>query len=94
LFGFRMKSSWLAFLAINLVTQGILNIWLSSGGSLLPGYLIFSLLIGEVLVFMAELITFPLIVKEHTAFRITACVFCANVISLIAGGYIITVLPV
>lgn len=94
LFGFRQKSSWLTFLAINLATQGVLNIWLSSGSSLMPSYLIFSLLIGEVLVFIAELIAFPVFLKEHTTFRIVACVFLANVISLIAGSYFITNLPV
>jgi hypothetical protein len=60
----------------------------------MPGYLIISLLFGEILVFLAELIAFPILVKEHKTFRIVACIFLANVVSLIAGGYIITVLPV
>lgn len=94
LFGFRLKSSWLAFLVINLVTQGVLNICLSSGNSLIPSYLIFGLLIGEVLVFIAELIAFPLLLREHKNLRIAIFVIVANFISLIAGGYIITVLPV
>lgn len=93
-FGFRQKRSWLVFLSINLITQGALNISLSSGGPLMPGYLILSLLFGEILVFLAEMITFPLFLREHKTFRIVACIFFANVISLIAGGYIITVLPV
>ncbi len=94
LFRFRQKRSWLVFLAINLVTQGTLNIWLNSGGSLIPSYLIFSLIIGEVFVFAAEMVLFSIFIKEHKKSRILFCVFTANLISLIAGGYIISVLPV
>ena len=94
LFRFRQKKSWLIFLAVNLVTQGVLNIWLNSGGSLMPTYLIFSLIIGEFFVFAAEIIAFPLFIKEHKKSRILIYAFIANLISLIAGGYIISVLPV
>ncbi|MHB8072621.1 hypothetical protein [Desulfosporosinus fructosivorans] len=94
LFRFRQKRSWLIFLAINLVTQGALNIWLNSGGSLMPSYLIFSLIIGEVFVFVAEMIAFPIFITEHKKSRILIYVFIANLISLITGGYIISVLPV
>lgn len=94
LFRFRQKRSWLIFLAVNLVTQGALNIWLNSGGSLIPSYLILSLIIGEVFVFTAEMITLPIIIKEHKKSRIISYAFIANLVSLIAGGYIISVLPV
>lgn len=94
LFRFRQKRSWLIFLAINLVTQGALNIWLNSGGSLMPSYLIFSLIIGEFFVFVAEMIAFPIFIKEHEKSRILIYAFIANLISLITGGYIISVLPV
>ncbi len=94
LFRFRQKGSWLIFLAINLVTQGALNIWLNSGGSLMPSYLIFGLIIGEVFVFAAEIIVFPIFIKEHKKSRVLIYTFIANLISLIAGGYIISVLPV
>jgi len=94
LFRFRQKRSWLIFLAINLVTQGVLNIWLNSGGSVMPSYLIFALIIGEFFVFAAEMIVFPLLIKEHKKSRILIYAFIANLISLIAGGYIISVLPV
>lgn len=94
LFRFRQKRSWLIFLAINLVTQGVLNIWLNSGGSLMPIYLILSLFIGEVFVFAAEMIVFPIFIKEHKKSRILIYAFIANLISLIAGGYLISVLPV
>jgi len=94
LFRFRQKRSWLVFLTINLVTQGALNIWLNSGGSLMQSYLIFSLIIGEVFVFGAEMIAFPTFITEHKKSRILIYAFIANLISLIAGGYIISVLPV
>lgn len=94
LFGFRRKKSWLIFLAVNLITQGALNIWLNSGGSLMPSYLIFSLITGEFFVFVAEMIAFPILVDEHKKNRTLIYVFAANLISLIAGGYIISVLPV
>lgn len=94
LFRFRQKRSWLIFFAINLVTQGALNIWLNSGGSLMPSYLIFSLIIGEIFVFAAEIMTFPIFIKEHKKSRIFIYAFISNLISLIAGGYIISILPV
>jgi len=94
LFGFRQRRSWLIFLAINLVTQGALNLWLNNGGSLIPSYLIISLIIGEFFVFLAELIGFSYFIKEHKKGRILIYVIVANLLSLIAGGYIISVLPV
>ncbi|AET67775.1 hypothetical protein Desor_2171 [Desulfosporosinus orientis DSM 765] len=94
LFGFRQRRSWLVFLAINLVTQGALNLWLNNGGSLLPSYLLIALIIGEFFVFVAELIAFPYFIKEHKKSRILIYVIAANLLSLIAGGYIISVLPV
>jgi len=94
LFRFRGRKSWVTFLAINLVTQGALNIWLNSSGSLMPSYLILGLIFGEIFVFTAEMIAFPIFIKEHKKGRILIYAFIANVISLIAGGYIISVLPV
>ncbi len=94
LFGYRQKRSWLIFLAINLVTQAALNIWLNGGSSLMPSYLFINLIIGEVFVFTAEMIAFPVFIKEHNKRRISIYVIIANFISLIAGGYIITLLPV
>jgi hypothetical protein len=94
LFGFRQKRSWLIFLAVNLVTQGALNIWLNNGDSLISSYLIFILIFGEIFVFMAEMILLPIFIKEHKKSRILIYAFIANFISLIAGGYIISVLPV
>jgi hypothetical protein len=94
LFRYRDKSSWLVFLIINLITQGILNIWLNSGDSLLPAYLILALIFGELFVFNFELVTFPILIKEHKKGRTILYVLVANILSLIAGGFAISLLPV
>jgi hypothetical protein len=93
LFGFRNKRSWIVFLAINLITQGALNIWLN-GFLPLGSYLVVSLVFGEILVFIAEIIVFLALVKEHRHRRTLLYVSTANFLSLFAGGYIITVLPI
>lgn len=98
LFRFRQKRSWIVFLIINLVTQGVLNVWLNTEGSHLPnylsGYLLFSLLAGELFVFISEILAFPIFIKEHGKMHTMIYALVANFISLIAGWYIITVLPV
>lgn len=94
LFGFRKRRSWLVFLVINLLTQGVLNIWLNSGGSLMPSYLILGLIFGELFVFLTEMVGFPILINEHKKGIILVYIFIANLISLIAGGYFISVLPV
>ena len=93
LFGFRNKKSWIAFLIINIITQGALNIWLN-GSAPLASYLIFSLIFMEFVVIIAEVIAFLAILKERGRGRTLLYVIAANFLSLLAGGYIITVLPV
>jgi hypothetical protein len=94
LFGYRRKKSWLIFLIINLFTQGLLNIWLSGSTTPLESYIIFSLIGGEMLVFIVEMIAFLIFVNEHHRLRTALYVIMANLLSSIAGGYLITVLPV
>lgn len=93
LFGFRDKKSWIVFLIINLITQGGLNIWIN-GFSPATSYLIFTLIFGEIIIFIAELFSFSMFVKEHSKSRRILYVLAANILSLIAGGYIITMLPI
>ncbi|MGI1660153.1 MAG: hypothetical protein ACRKFN_14530 [Desulfitobacterium sp.] len=93
LFGYREKRSWYAFLVINLITQGALNIWLNEL-SPLASYLILNLIIGEVQVFIAELVVLLGFLQEHGRLRTFSYVIAANLLSLIAGGYIITYLPI
>lgn len=94
LFRFRRKRSWLVFLVINIITQGALNIWLNSETSIIPSYLILSLIFGEFFVFVVEMVGFPILINEHKKSVILLYVFIANFISLIAGGYFISLLPV
>ena len=91
-FGYRSKRSWLAFLIINLVTQGGLNILLNRQVPV-GGYVILGLLIGEVFVFLVEIIAFLVTIHEQRPFRTFLYVLTANVLSLVAGGFLITVLP-
>lgn len=93
LFGFRRKSSWIAFLVINLLTQGVLNILLNNATPF-ASYLIFNLILMEFVVFFVEIISFVSYVNEHRKLRRAAYAFIANLASLVLGGWLITVLPV
>lgn len=91
-FGFRKKQSWMIFFILNLITQGALNIWLNS---MFPtnGYIIFALVIGEFFVFLMEIVGFVLLLQEHSKKRRAAYVILANLVSLVAGAYLIMLLP-
>lgn len=92
LFGYRRKRSWIAFVVINLITQGALNLALNQ--SFTNSYLIFALVFYELIVIVAELISFGLIVKEHRTRRTVGYVLLANIASLLLGGFLLTHLPV
>jgi hypothetical protein len=94
LFGFRKKKSWLVFLIVNLVTQGALNIWLGVSTTPMQSYLVFSLVFGEILVFVVEAAAFLFLVKEHGRSLAFLYVIVANAASLFLGGYLITNFPV
>jgi hypothetical protein len=94
LFGFRQKKSWLVFLIVNLVTQGALNIWLGVSTSPMQSYLVFSLVFGEILVFVVETAAFLIFIKEGKRSLISLYVIVANAASLFLGGYLITDFPV
>jgi len=94
LFQFRSKRSWLIFFMINIITQGVLNIWLMSGTALMPSYLILSLIFGEFFVFVAEMVGFSSLIHERKRNSVWLYVMVANFVSLLAGGYLISLLPV
>jgi hypothetical protein len=94
LFGFRQKRSWLIFLIVNLITQGALYILLNIEYPTLPGDMIFALFFGESFVFTAEMFALPILIKEKKMGQTLIYAFIANLVSLLAGGLIITVLPV
>lgn len=93
LFKFREKRSWLAFICINLVTQGGLNIWIN-GFSPAASYMILALLFVEIIIILIEFIAFLSIVKERSKLVKIFHVFIANIFSLALGGYIISALPI
>lgn len=92
LFGFKDKKSWIAFIIINLLTQGLLNVWL---GLQHPsyGYVIFMMIFGELMVYIVEIVLFMIAIKEHRKLRVFLYVIAANTISLFVGYYLITYLP-
>lgn len=93
LFAFKEKRSWLVFLLVNLVTQGALN-WLLTGGTILTSaYMIFVLIFAEIFVFITELVSMPLLIKEHRKRRVFAYVLLANTVSFLLGGFLIFMLP-
>ena len=94
LFGYRKMRSWIVFLVANLLTQGGLNIWLGSVFTPVNSYIFLGLIIGEIIVFFIELAVFLFFIKEHRRWRTTVYVLVANILSLVVGGYLITVLPV
>lgn len=91
-FGYRSKRTWIVFLVMNLLTQGYLN--LSITGPDPSGYYMLGYWLMEVLVFSAEMICFPLLGREKTAFRRMGCAFTANFASLVLGGMLLTWLPI
>lgn len=93
LFGFRHKKSWLVFIGMNLLTQGLLNIALNASGPVALN-LLFYLVLMEALVFIAETVIALVLIKEHGPLRRIAFVLVANFLSLLLGGFLITVLPV
>lgn len=93
LFAFRKKESWIAFLLINMMTQIALNIWIT-GFPINIGYSIIGLFFMEILIVIFEIALFIRLVSEHSNPRKAIFVLLANTVSFIAGGYMITLLPI
>ncbi len=93
IFRFKEKKSWIVFLIINLITQGVLNVWIN-GFSPVGSYVGLTLISGEIFVFLAEIMVFLVLCKEHGRLRRVMYVLTANIVSLIMGGYLITILPI
>lgn len=91
LFGFKDRKSWITFIIINLITQGALNIWIN-GLFPIETYMFFGLIALEILIVIVEGIVLLSCIKEHRK-NILLFVISANFLSLVVGGYILTVLP-
>lgn len=90
--GYRTRFSWQVFLGMNLLTQGVLNLWIS-GFVPVGGYTVLALIFGEFFVFTAEIAAFLALLREKGRLRAALTALTANSLSLIAGGFLITVLP-
>ena len=96
LFGYRKRSSWVVFLIVNIITQGLLYVWLNiTFYPLVDSYfapILFSLIGGEFLVFIFEIIAFLIFIRERPRLQTFLYVIVANLASLIAGGFILNAL--
>ena len=75
------------------MTQIALNIWIT-GFPINIGYSIIGLFFSEIVIIIFEMALFFRLVSEHSSSRKAGFVFIANVVSFIAGGYMITLLPI
>lgn len=90
--GYRQRRSWIIFLVVNLITQGLLNLAVQGPNSMYMAYLV--LLLGEPLVFLLEMITFTLALRERSHLRAAVTSLLANLFSLAAGGAMLLYLPI
>lgn len=92
LLGYRKTRTWIVFLIVNLITQGWLNFDISFNWH--PNsYVLFSFVIMEMLILVAELIMLMLAVKEGKKLKLALTVILANVTSLFVGGYLLLTFP-
>jgi hypothetical protein len=91
-FGYRSGRSWALFAAVNLVTQGALNALFI--GPNVGSYALFGYALGEIAVFAVEAAAFALLLRERGRGRAVACALAANLVSLVAGGLMLTYLPI
>lgn len=90
LFGYRERHSWILFLLVNLLTQGLLNVLFAGA----RGYWQIFYVAAEALIFAAEAIAFSALLKERGKKRALLCALAANAASLALGALLLTYLPV
>ncbi len=93
LFGFRNRKSWMLFIIINLITQISLNIYINNL-EVAVSYPLIILIVSELWVFIAEIISFSIIVTENRIGRRIGYAVVANLVSLVLGGLLLTLLPI
>jgi len=87
MFGYRQRRSWIAFVIINLITQGGLNIIFLSKNI---GYLWFHVFVlTEFFVFAVEISAFVIILREKKPIIAAVYAFIANFMSLYFGAVLI-----
>lgn len=92
LFGYRKKRTWLAFLGVNLLTQGALNYWITSN-VIDNGYVLLGFVFLEAIIIGFEWIALLLLVKEGKKIKLWLTITLANIISMFLGGYLILTFP-
>jgi len=93
LFGYRKKATWKAFLIINLITQGALNIWFGLQ-SVYMGGLLFVLILAEIIILIVEAIYMLKHVVEMNEGCMILTVIVANMTSFYLGFKLIPLLPI
>lgn len=91
LFGYREKHSWLVFLVMNLITQGVLHLFIGILGE--GGGIIYIFWFSAIIVLIAEMIVLALTLDEQSRWKAVAYAFFGNLLSLILGTYLLGVLP-
>ena len=94
-FGYRKTASYLKFLYVNIGKQVLLYVAMASGylyGNFF-GY-VGILLLGELIVFITEIVLFRKLLKEKTKERATIYAFVANLASLFVGLIVMALLMV
>ena len=92
---YRAVRSYIAFIAINLVTQSIVNVIITlNGGSIsfYAGYDFMVYLFMEFFVFIFEMAVLPFAVKEKGKWVVLHA-FAANALSMVLGGFMLVFLP-
>ena len=89
--GYRQKRSWLIFLIVNLVTQGLLHAAIQGPFQFYTHFI--RLIFGEILIFIVELCVFCGAIKEKCWQLSAFTAFAANLLSLFAGGWALLHLP-
>ncbi len=96
LFRYREKRSYLVFLIVNLVTQIFVNVQLSGGSLNNYGSIVYTkrgYFALEAIVIIAEMAILPIFVKEKGK-KVILHTYLANMVSMIVGGLLISVLPI
>ena len=87
-FGYRRRSSWIAFVVITVITQSLLYAYLDYSTTEIMMF--FIMIMFEFLVFIAEIIAYILVLKEHRERRATIYALTANIASFLLGGLLMT----
>ena len=94
-FGYRKLRSWLVFVSVNLVTQGILNFVLNGWDALeMPWLYSLAIFPIEIIVIVAEASVLIWLLREHSKKRAYSFAITANMASWLIGIFVIPYLPV